>query len=323
LKKAKHALTRNSAAQLERLARERADEQARRIPWPRLLEARNQYIDWQEFYLWVRSIVEVEGGIPVWLLPILDERCPGFLVSEQPLPAKAAKARPLALRLEDWIEANVFAFARQENWFSALQYYAIRDPRYQRAEVCWSESIESWKQTKPLRYPTFAEWKKMAAQCDPTANLLPGVRRALASSKKVAPEQLAAAVSRYIDWEAFAYWVRAALERSEPLPREVARGLEERCPGFLEFRRMTGAQPVDPWPQLMRWISDSFFREASAEGWLDAIVHAAAMHPRAIRTMEYADHCDELWGPELPQPYPSFAEWRQAADAWVDAPAAE
>ena len=37
---------RNSAAQLQRLAQERADDQARRIPWQRLLEVRNQYIDW-------------------------------------------------------------------------------------------------------------------------------------------------------------------------------------------------------------------------------------------------------------------------------------
>ena len=48
-------------AQLERLARERADEQARRIPWQRLLDTRNEYIGWQEFYLWVRSILEEIG----------------------------------------------------------------------------------------------------------------------------------------------------------------------------------------------------------------------------------------------------------------------
>ena len=58
---------RNSAAQLQRLARDRADDQARRIPWPRLLDARNQYIAWQEFYLWVHSILAVEERIPEWL----------------------------------------------------------------------------------------------------------------------------------------------------------------------------------------------------------------------------------------------------------------
>ena len=57
----KRSSTRKSIAQLDRLARARADEQARRIPWQRLLDNRNEYIDWQEFYLWVRSILEVEN----------------------------------------------------------------------------------------------------------------------------------------------------------------------------------------------------------------------------------------------------------------------
>src|SRR5713226_1270092 len=102
---------RNTAVQLQRLARQRADEQARRIPWPRLLEVRNQYIDWQEFYLWVRSILEVEKNIPRWLVGILDEHCPGFLDGERVLTAKATKGKPITLRLEDWIGEHVFGFA--------------------------------------------------------------------------------------------------------------------------------------------------------------------------------------------------------------------
>ena len=51
---------RNNVARVQRLARERADAQARRIPWQRLLHTRNEYIDWQEFYLWVRSVLEME-----------------------------------------------------------------------------------------------------------------------------------------------------------------------------------------------------------------------------------------------------------------------
>ena len=79
LQKTKSYPKRNSATQLQRAARERADDQARRIPWQRLYDARNQYVDWQEFYLWVRSILEVEERIPDWLVEILNERCPGFL----------------------------------------------------------------------------------------------------------------------------------------------------------------------------------------------------------------------------------------------------
>ena len=41
-------------------------------------DARNQYIDWQEFYLWARSILEVEERIPDWLAEILNDRCSGI-----------------------------------------------------------------------------------------------------------------------------------------------------------------------------------------------------------------------------------------------------
>jgi hypothetical protein len=34
--------------------------------------------------------------------------------------------------------------------------------------------------------------------------------------------------------------------------------------------------------------------------------------------MEFADHCDELWGRELPGTYPPFEKWRKEADAFVD-----
>ena len=209
----------DSTTRLQRTARERANDEARRIPWPQLLDARKKYIDWQEFSLWVRSILEGENRIPDWLVEILNDRVPGFLESQEQLTPKAAKGRPLPLRLEDWIDDHVFGFAKQEGWFNAITYYAIRDPRYQRAEVCWSECVGKWKKTTPLRYPSFEEWKCMAAECDETARLVADERKARSSSKLVEPDRLTEAVSRYIDWEALAYWAQPALERCPQIPR--------------------------------------------------------------------------------------------------------
>ncbi len=322
MKKIRGVPKRNSAAQLQRLARERADDQARRIPWQRLLETRNQYIDWQEFYLWVRSILEVEKRVPGWLTEVLNKRCPGFLETDKGQSPKATKDRPLPLRLDDWIDDRIFGFAKQEGWFNAITFYAIREPRYQRAEVCWTESVKQWEKTKPIRYPSFEEWKHAAAQCDDTAHVLPAVRRARVSSKLVDPDRLAEAVSWYIDWEAFAYWVRPALELGSELPAEVADELEDRCPGFLELHNKARKRNPDgrsqAWQQLMLWIGDRFFSEAKNEGWFDAILIQAGSHPRAIRTREYADHCDELWSASLPVPYPTFEDWRRDADSYVE-----
>ena len=175
---------RDSSARLQRAARERADDQARRIPWQRLYDVRNQYVDWQEYYLWTRSILEVEKEMPDWLTETLNDRCQGFLQAEKELTPKATKDRPLPLRLEDWIDEHVFEFAKKEGWFNAITYYAIRDPRYQRAEVCWSECVEKWKKARPISYPSFEEWQALAAQCDETAHLTAWERKARASAKR-------------------------------------------------------------------------------------------------------------------------------------------
>ena len=77
--------------------------------------------------------------------------------------------------------------------------------------------------------------------------------------------------------------------------------------------RIPGGASQD-WQRLMLWIADHCFQDAQTEGWFDAILVHVRSHPRAIRTMEYADHCDELWSSELPSPYPSFEDWRRDAD---------
>lgn len=304
-------------ARVQRIALERADAQARHMPWQRLLETRNHYIDWQEFYLWVRSVLEVENRIPDWLVVILNERCPEFVEDEKKLTPKAGKNRPLPLRLEDWIDDHIFDFAKQEGWFNAITYYAIREPRYQRAEVCWSECVKKWKRARPLRFPSFEEWKLMAERCDPTAHLIPELRKRMAGIRSVDPACFAEAISRYIDWEALAYWVRPALERGSELPQPVLGELRERSPEVLEIELNWR-----DWQRFMSWISEHYFSDAEKEGWLDALLIRAHDHPRAIRTREYADHCEEMWGLRLPEPYPSFEEWRDSADSFVEPPTA-
>ena len=73
----------------------------------------------------------------------------------------------------------------------------------------------------------------MAAQCDETAHLVARERKARASAKLVHPDRLTEAVSRYIDWEALAYWARPALERGSELPAEVVRELGTSLPWIL------------------------------------------------------------------------------------------
>ena len=106
----------------------------------------------------------------------------------------------------------------------------------------------------------------MAAECDDTAHLVPEVRGVMEPTKRFAPDRLADAVSRYIDWEALGYWARPVLERESELPEGVAHELAQRCPGFLEVQ--SGARD---WQRFMWWIADHYFEDAKAGKWFDAV----------------------------------------------------
>ena len=253
---------------------------ARRIPWQRLLmlvmntsTGRSSPCGFARFW---KSRIESSD----WLVEILQNRCPGFLETEKALTPKAAKTRPLVLRLEDWIDDHVFGFAKQEGSFFASTYYAVRDPRYQRAEVCWSECTEKWKKAKPIQYPSFEEWKGMAAQCDETAHLTARERKARASAKLVHPDRLTEAATRYMDCEALAYWARQALERGSEPPAEVVRELERRCPGYLDAGLKAPAQEASAatqeWQRLMLWIADHLLPGRANRGLVRCHSHSSA-----------------------------------------------
>ena len=84
--------------------------------------------------------------------------------------------------------------------------------------------------------------------------------------------------------------------------------------------RQASAYPsgAQEWDNLTLWIGNHFFQDALQESWFDGLILQGRCHPRAIRTMEFADYCDELWGEKLPIPYPPFEDWCKAADGFVD-----
>src|SRR5208283_1071670 len=187
---------------------------------------------------------------------------------------------------------------------------------------CWSECVEKWKKAKPAHYPSLEEWKAIAAQCDETARLTATERKVRASARLVHPDRLSEAVTRYMDCEALAYWARYVLDRGSELPTAVVRELERGCPGFLEAERQARAGEskgrTKSSQRLMLWVADHLFLDAKTEGWFEAVLDQVRRHPRAIRTMEFSDHCGETWGSKLPDPYPSFEDWRRNADSFVD-----
>ena len=147
-------------SKLSRQAQRVAEQQAR-VPSPeRLGEAITHYIEWHAFAYWARLIRETEGIISADLRRILEERCPGFLMSA----AEYAKKHPkepefLWLRLVAWVDDHIFALAKTEGWSDALSYYAARDPRMDKLFAYWEECDVTWKDERPAVLPRFEEWR--------------------------------------------------------------------------------------------------------------------------------------------------------------------
>lgn len=316
------SLSRATAARrrIEEAAREHAEDQARRIVWPRFLAIQEQYLDSQEFYFWMRSIIDSEGCVPPFLASIVELRRPGF---QQQLSTSDSNV-PLPLRLWNWIDEQSFGQMRREGWFGAIEYFTVRHPRYQRAQACWLKCIEEWRAEKPRLYPSFEEWRHLAAACEPEDVPSPEAQRAWTAFKRVSSERLNNAVSAYLDWQAFAYWVRSALDSAYTLPPDVERALEKRCPGFLLSCQSARTdecvdQQLRSWNRLLRWVHEHIFADAKTEQWLDAILFCVKLHPRSMRTADFWFAWDRRFSEETIGHYPSFDQWCHDVDTYVEA----
>ncbi|MGH9771915.1 MAG: hypothetical protein ACRD4Q_09495 [Candidatus Acidiferrales bacterium] len=132
-----------------------------------------------------------------------------------------------------------------------------------------------------------------------------------------APEHLREAITRYIEWHAFAYWTRLINETQDPASTGLHQILEERCPGFLasvaEYAKRHPDEPEFLWLRLISWIDNQIFAFAREEGWSDALSYYAARDPRMDRLLAYWQECDIAWRNARPVVLPRFEQWRDRA----------
>ena len=151
-------------------------------------------------------------------------------------------------------------------------------------------------------------------------------RKAKRQAQKVRWERLLQARSEYIEWEMFGFWVCLIIETEGDIPEWLQRIIEARCPAFLESeRRHREARPggkVFPSSRLSQWIECNIFGDAHEQDWMLAITFYAVRDFRYHRAWSYWRHCDELWKQKRPVSYPSFDQWRRAAEQWDAKPPA-
>jgi hypothetical protein len=284
------------------IASRRARRQLMQVPWDRFNEAYEEYIRWQAFVLWARTIVEVEDCIPTWLEAILQKRCPGFA-------EEAARSNESELlQLLPWVHNQAFEFAKREGWLEALVFYGFRDTRSQGYWTYWEHCESAWKKRRRASVPTFAQWRRSALNWKLHGHVSCAV--------------VAKAVEKYIDFEALLYWLRPLIQvPTLQLPANVALELGQESPSLLEFvsREISPAYEDDPrrWQRLFNCGEDYALSHAKKEGWLDFVLRQARIHPRHVRLTDYACYCSRSRVEKPTSPHPSFGEWRRDAESYV------
>src|SRR5579859_608945 len=205
------------------MARRTAESQAARIPWPQLQKTREEYMKWEAFVLWVRSIEEAEGSAPEWLAKVVDRRCPDFskFISKRNQDHRQG-LRFLWYQLQRWVNDRIFGQVWKEGWMSAIGYYAARELASHRNHAYWLLCEREWSRSKPANYPSFRDWLKASEHCGDEAldecDMREDQRQLIKLMRRVGPRTLRHASERYIAWEVFAYWTRSALEACSRLP---------------------------------------------------------------------------------------------------------
>ncbi len=288
------------------IASRRARLQLMQVPWDRFHRAYEEYIHWQAFTFWARTVVESEGCAPSWLKAILRKRCPGFAEEA----ARSNKPELLGLQLLPWIHNQAFGFAKQEGWLDALVFYGFRDTRSQGYWAYWEHCENEWKKRRPASSPTFVQWRRSALNW----KLQGDVSCALVTK----------AVEKYLDFEAFVYWLRPLFRGAKvQLPPHVALELRQESPSLLEFvsRETSGAyeDKSRSWRRLFNWGKVHVLSHAKKEGWLDCVLRQAGIHPRHVRLVDYSALWCKSRRVNTALPYPNLRQWQRDMQGYVRA----
>jgi len=133
----------------------------------------------------------------------------------------------------------------------------------------------------------------------------------------VAPDRLAQAITEFIEWRAFSYWVRLTVETQGFVSDSTSQILQKRCPGFLEYAAAYAKEhPREPeflWLRLLEWTDEKMLNGATAEGWRHALGYNATRDPRMDQLRSHWKQCRRMWKLQPPEPFPDFESWREVA----------
>ena len=218
--------------------------------------------------------------------------------------------------LDTWKHKTIFAKPNREGWMRGVSFFAVRDLAYARNWAYWGYCEQQWSVRRPASYPSFDEWKSAAENCPGEVLDSSGLREErkalIKAAARAGRERLERAVGTYLELEAFAYWLRPILDARLPLPGRVLEEFQQSLSLSRNVRR------VELGSNVGTVCGTHIFKKLEAEGWFDAVVYTAELHPRRMKVIDYwLLYWSGHWPKGKPALYPSFEEWRREAESYI------
>jgi hypothetical protein len=299
----------------------RALEQARRVTWQRLAAVADEYTEWQVFGLWVRAVVEATGGVPAMVAEEMESRAPLLLARVRPDLDAAVRngSGPGARIWEDvslWTEMNFFIAAKRAGWLDAVRYFSSMSLRSMQAWSHWENVDKEWRGIAPVQFPSYPQWRSEVAAVARLANPDSTAQQVLDSVRSISEVEWKKLLHGFSGLMTFSLWMELVLDIEGPNSRLISKELAEKFGGFSLPRRMKNSKDIVR--ALNLWATEHSLAIAGQEQMLAALSFHVSHQPEYPAMRRYALRCHDVWPNECLAPLPSFEQWRESADAYVE-----
>ena len=299
----------------------RALAQAKRVPWRRLAAAADEYTEWQVFSLWLRAVVEAAKRIPAIVVQEMESRAPRLLggirsdIEAAVMNGSGAGAR-IWQEVSQWAEVNVFTAAKREGWLDAVRYFSSMSLRSMKAWSHWEQTDGARRVATPKRFLTYAQWQREVDAVNRLSNPDGAAQHLLDSIRAVPEAEWNRLLTGFSDLIAFSLWMELVLDMDGLDSALASKEVAKKYGGFSIAWAIGSKEAV-------RSLNDWAIKHALGIAGQDHILAALSFHlshyPAYYALRSYALHCHDVWPDECSGHTPSFAEWREAADAYFEA----
>src|SRR5581483_217535 len=216
-----------------------------------------------------------------------------------------------------WAEVKVFTAARTEGWLEAVRYFSSMSLRAMKAWSLWEQTDEQWRIATPTQFPTYAQWQCEVAAVTRLSNPDGPAQHLLDSIRGVPEAEWNRLLTGFSGLIAFSLWMELVLDIDGPDSALASKEVAKKYGGFSLAGAAIGSK------EAVRSLNDWAIKHALGIAGQDHILAALSFqlshHPAYYALRSYALHCHDVWPGECSGHTPSFAEWREAADAYFEA----